>query len=37
LGEEEAAKGSATLRDLDSGAQETVALTDLGERLAQLA
>jgi histidyl-tRNA synthetase len=37
LGEEEAAKGNATLRDLDSGAQETVALTDLGEHLAQLA
>jgi histidyl-tRNA synthetase len=37
LGEEEAAKGSATLRDLDSGEQETVALTDLGERLARLA
>jgi histidyl-tRNA synthetase len=36
LGEEEAAKASATLRDLDSGAQETVSLNALGERLAQL-
>jgi histidyl-tRNA synthetase len=36
LGEDEAAKGSATLRDLDTGEQETVALKDLGERLARL-
>jgi histidyl-tRNA synthetase len=36
LGEDEAAKASATLRDLDSGEQETVALNALGERLAQL-
>lgn len=34
LGEDEAAKGSATVRDLDTGEQELVALDRLGERLA---
>ena len=33
LGEDEAARGAATLRDLDSGAQEEVPLAALKERL----
>ena len=33
LGEDEAARGAATLRDLDSGAQEEVPLAALEERL----
>ncbi|MCR6632970.1 MAG: histidine--tRNA ligase [Magnetospirillum sp.] len=33
LGEDEAARGAATLRDLDSGAQEEIALAALEERL----
>jgi histidyl-tRNA synthetase len=36
FGEEELAAGSATLRDLDSGEQERVALDSLAERLARL-
>lgn len=35
LGEDEAARGAATLRDLDSGAQEEVPLAALEERLRQ--
>ncbi len=35
LGEDEAARGAATLRDLDSGAQEEVPLAALEERLLQ--
>jgi len=35
LGEDEAARGAATLRDLDSGAQEEVPLSALEERLLQ--
>jgi histidyl-tRNA synthetase len=35
LGEDELARGVASLRDLDSGAQEEVPLADLANRLAQ--
>ena len=37
LGDDELAKGEATLRDFDSGAQEAVALTGLTARLKGLA
>ena len=33
LGDDELAQSSVTLRDLDSGEQELVALTDLRDRL----
>jgi histidyl-tRNA synthetase len=34
LGPDEAARGTATLRDFDSGAQEEVSLASLSDRLA---
>jgi histidyl-tRNA synthetase len=34
LGEDELAKGAATVRDLDSGTQDEVALDRLADRLA---
>ena len=37
LGDDELARGAATLRDLDSGEQEQVALGDLPARLKALA
>jgi histidyl-tRNA synthetase len=36
LGDNELAQGAATLRDLDSGSQELVPLTELASRLKQM-